>query len=207
MSEHLEKIAVFDNHAWHVIYPERFNWTTPEEAAYDFITWNQVVFLTNFWTHAGLACSCHSVFGEYCVIELVNGIVDKGIHEHSTLKNVYAGSGRNKFYSELDAEVYPTRFSDPIAYMALEQDFIQAMERDWDRDLKEFDPFGEKLLEFAEAYPDMFSGINTWWVSGVEDWQFIYDHLDDYNKFKIKQWYLPSDPVCFSHVTENIYCE
>ena len=53
----------------------------------------------------------------------------------------------------------------------------------------------------------MFSGINTWWVSGVEDWQFIYDHLDDYNKFKIKQWYLPSDPVCLSHVTENIYCE
>lgn len=51
-----------------------------------------------------------------------------------------------------------------------------------------------------EAYPQVFYGVNTWWVSGVEDWQFIYDHLDDYHKFMIKSWALPHDPMCPSHV-------
>lgn len=92
------------------------------------------------------------------------------------------------------SEVYPTRFSDPVAYDQLEQQFLQIMERE--RHLIEFDPFGEKLQEFIDAYPEIFSGVNTWWVSGVEDWQFIYDHLDDYNKFKIKQWRMGGDPMC-----------
>lgn len=42
------------------------------------------------------------------MLELGIGVKDKGIHEHSTLKNVYAGSGRSKFYLELNTESFPT---------------------------------------------------------------------------------------------------
>jgi len=55
-------------------------------------------------------------------------------------------------------------------------------------------------MTFMEAYPEIFYGVNTWWVRGVEDWQFIYDHLDDYHKFMIKAWKLPHDPLCPSNV-------
>lgn len=55
-------------------------------------------------------------------------------------------------------------------------------------------------MTFMEAYPEIFYGVNTWWVRGVEDWQFIYDHLDDYHKFMIKARKLPHDPLCPSNV-------
>lgn len=110
---------------------------------------------------------------------------------------MYAGSGKTKFYKELNTESFPNWFSDPIAYEQLELEFLQIMEREREWHLTEFDTFGEKLREFIDAYPSVFYGVNTWWVSGYEDWQFIYDHLDDYNKFKIKQWKLANDESCF----------
>jgi len=80
------------------------------------------------------------------------------------------------------------------------------MERERERHLTEFDTFGEKLWEFIDAYPSVFYGINTWWISGYEDWQFIYDHLDSYNKFKIKQWKLAHDSTC-SAESQLGYCD
>lgn len=47
-----------------------------------------------------------------------------------------------------------------------------------------------------DQFPYEFSGVETWWVSGLEDWQFIYDHLDDYNKFKIRAFKLAGDETC-----------
>lgn len=78
----------------------------------------------------GLACNCHTHFGEYCVVELGRNVKDKNIHSHSTLKNVYAGSGRSAFYKELNSESFPDRFSDSVAYDKMELDFLQIMERE-----------------------------------------------------------------------------
>lgn len=80
------------------------------------------------------------------------------------------------------------------------------MERERERHLTEFDTFGEKLREFIDTYPSVFYGVNTWWISGYEDWQFIYDHLDDYNKFKIKQWNFANDQTC-SGESQLGYCD
>lgn len=107
-----------------IFYPERFAWTTIEEAVYDWIQQQSGDLLSDYWLQGGIACNCHSLFGEFCVIELGRGVVDKQIHEHQTLKHVYAGSGMNVFNAELEAENYPNRYTEKIAYNQLELEYL-----------------------------------------------------------------------------------
>jgi len=83
---------------------------------FDWFTQESSTLLSAYWTDVGLACNCHTHFGEYCVLELGLGIEDKGIHEHKTLKNVYAGSGKHAFYIEENTEYFPNRFEEPVEY-------------------------------------------------------------------------------------------
>ena len=81
LEEYLEDLADYDDHFRVVVYPERFDWTHPEEAVFDWLQddpnyrhRNSRYMLADWFDSIGIACNCHTHFGEQCVIELARNL-------------------------------------------------------------------------------------------------------------------------------------
>ena len=85
----MREIAIFDKHARHLMIPLRMNWDNIEEQVWDFIEDSQFdsrtlvdIFNAQF-TQIGVACNCHDIYGEICVIELGDKV--EGIEHFETI--------------------------------------------------------------------------------------------------------------------------
>jgi len=75
--DNLRFLATFDEHVRFTVYPERFRWADSKEAVFDILIGDRDdqyaafdFLMTGTFTHIGMACSCHSEFEEFCVIEM-----------------------------------------------------------------------------------------------------------------------------------------
>ena len=75
----------FENHhrAW--LMPMRFPWSSPLEAIFDLLVDdyyeghpNREAFLSNDFDRIGIACNCHSRFGQICVFEMASDAMHEG---------------------------------------------------------------------------------------------------------------------------------
>ncbi len=90
----LKKIANFDQHARHYMIPNRMRWSSLEEQVFDFIDDSQHeinkrsnLFNPEF-TQIGVACNCHDIYGEICIVELGANVVGKE-HLETITHDVY----------------------------------------------------------------------------------------------------------------------
>ena len=104
--EEIRNIAQFDDHKRFVFYPEKFPWSNPQEAVFDWMTADNYHFhevawflLSEQFNQIGIACDCHNAFSNFCVVEFGTIVRDIPEHKHELEDHIWQGRGRDFNYT------------------------------------------------------------------------------------------------------------
>lgn len=223
--DELIKLGVeFEDHMRIVLYPERFKWSNPQEAVFDwfmsdlftqFKVWNA---LDDGWFDSlGLACSSQKDFEQFCILEFGKNVkpmhfslkdfedwdheknltpgISKFLEVHANRDLVSRGSETN---IKLNDDPLPDPVDpDPLPDDSTDDDPEQPEE-------EEFNHFLDENFNWDETYT--FDFPNWWGPEEEVDWEFLWNNRHRMALLMTPAFSLPHNPRLDDENRESFIC-